>query len=116
MSSCTWGEFAKAVNGQIRDNLESLQVNEDKQVGVFFVKEKDLLEKPEDLTAEKAKMFAYKVLEYLWADVSKLDHHILFNPKYTTFEDLVKDFVNGIVVFNEKLGFKAVTPTVTEAE
>ena len=31
MASYTWGEFVKAVNEQIRDNLESLQVNEDKQ-------------------------------------------------------------------------------------
>ena len=116
MSNYTWGEFVNAVNGQIRDNLESLQVNEDKQVGVFFVKEKDLLEKTEDSTEQKAKMFAYKVLEYLWADVSKLDHSVIFNPSYKTFEDLVKDFAKGIIVFNDKLGFKAGKTIVTEVE
>lgn len=116
MSNYTWGEFVEAVNEQIRNNLESLQVNEDKQVGVFFVKEKDLLEKPADSTEQKAKMFAYKVLEYLWADVSKLDHSIIFNPRYTTFEALVKDFAKGVVVFNDKLGFKATISTTVEAE
>lgn len=116
MASYTWGEFVTAVNRQIRDNLESLQVNEDKQVGAFFVKERDLLEKSDDSTEQKAKMFAYKVLEYLWADVSKLDHHIIFNPKYTTFEAVVKDFANGIIVFNDKLGFKvaSVAPITEE--
>ena len=116
MASYTWGEFVKAVNGQIRDNLESLQVNEDKQVGAFFVKEKDLLENSADSTELKAKMFAYKVLEYLWADVSKLDHQVIFNPRYTTFEDIVKDFAKGVVVFNDKLGFKTTVAPVAEAE
>lgn len=116
MESYTWGEFVKSVNGQIRDNLESLQVNEDKQVGAFFVKEKDLLENSADSTEQKAKMFAYKVLEYLWADVSKLDHQVIFNPKYTTFEDIVKDFAKGVVVFNDKLGFKTTVAPVAEAE
>lgn len=116
MSNYTWGEFVEAVNEQIRNNLESLQVNEDKQVGAFFVKEKDLLEKPADSTEQKAKMFAYKVLEYLWADVSKLDHSIIFNPRYTTFEALVKDFAKGVVVFNDKLGFKATISTTVETE
>jgi 5-methylcytosine-specific restriction endonuclease McrBC GTP-binding regulatory subunit McrB len=116
MASYTWGEFVKVINGQIRDNLESLQVNEDKQVGAFFVKEKDLLENSADSTEQKAKMFAYKVLEYLWADVSKLDHQVIFNPRYTTFEDIVKDFAKGVVVFNDKLGFKTTVVPVTEAE
>ena len=116
MASYTWGEFVKAVNEQIRDNLESLQVNEDKQVGAFFVKEKDLLENSADSTEQKAKMFAYKVLEYLWGDVSKLDHQVIFNPKYTTFEDIVKDFAKGVVVFNDKLGFKTTVAPMTEAE
>ena len=116
MSNYTWGVFVDAVNKQIRDNLESLQVNEDKQVGAFFVKEKDLLGKPEDSTMQKAKMFAYKVLEYLWADVSKLDHQVIFNPNYTTFEDIVKDFAKGVAVFNDKLGFKATIAPVTDVE
>jgi hypothetical protein len=63
------------------------------------------LENSADSTEQKAKMFAYKVLEYLWADVSKLDHQVIFNPRYTTFEDIVKDFAKGVVVFNDKLGF-----------
>ena len=115
MPNYTWGAFVDVINNQIRDNLGSLQVNEDKQVGAFFVKEKDLLEKPEDSNEQKAKMFAYKVLEYIWADVSKLDHHVVFNQKYTTFEAVVKDFANGIIVFNDKLGFKAASvSTITE--
>lgn len=116
LSNYTWGIFVDTINKQIRDNLESLQVNEDKQVGAFFVKEKDLLENSADSTEQKAKMFAYKVLEYLWADVSKLDHQVIFKPGYTTFEDIVKDFAKGMVVFNDKLGFKSSVAPITETE
>ena len=50
---------------------------------------------------ERAKAFAYKVIEYLWDDVSKLDHSVIFNPSYNTFEKLVDEYVkNGVAVFN----------------
>lgn len=102
MYKYTWKEFVDTINGRIQDKLDDLQVNEDKQVGAFFVKKADLL--PKDTTsddAEKAKAFAYKVIEYLWDDVSKLDHSVIFNPSYNTFEKLVDGYVkNGVAVFN----------------
>lgn len=102
MYKYTWKEFVDTINGRIQDKLDDLQVNEDKQVGAFFVKKADLL--PKDATLddiEKAKAFAYKVIEYLWDDVSKLDHSVIFNPSYNTFEKLVDGYVkNGVAVFN----------------
>ena len=104
LQNCTWGQFVKIINNHIKNNLEGLQVNEDKQVGAFFIKEHDLLKKDETARDEKIKAFAYKVLEYLWDDVSKLDHSIIFNPMYKTFEDLVKGFVkNGVAIFADKI-------------
>lgn len=105
MEDYTWGIFVDKVNEHIRDNIVDLQVNEDKQVGCFFVKKSDLLVKDEkDDDKKKAKAFAYKVLEYLWDDVSKLDHTVIFNPNYKTFEDLVKDYlVKGVEVFNGEI-------------
>ena len=115
MNTCTWGKFVEVVNNHIKDNLESLQVNEDKQVGAFFVKERDLLAKEEGPTEAKVKAFAYKVLEYLWDDVSKLDHSVVFNPSYKTFEGLVDGFVkHGAAIFNDKLGFKKEVQVVAE--
>ena len=81
-------------------------------MGAFFVKKSDLL-KPsvawsaDNLTEEqkkekldKANAFAYKVLEYLWEDVSKLDHSVIFIPNYKTFDSLVRDYIkNGANVF-----------------
>lgn len=105
MYKYTWEEFVFSVNKQIQDKLDDLQVNEDKQVGAFFVKKADLL--PKDASSddkEKAKAFAYKVLEYLWDDVSKLDHTVIFNPSYKTFESLVEAYLkNGVTVFNREI-------------
>jgi len=105
MGVLTWGGFVSAINNQIREKLDDLQVNEDKQVGVYFVKKSDLLGEDNSLSdeekKEKARAFAYKVLEYLWDDVSKLDHGVIFNSSYKTFEDLVDAYVkHGITVFN----------------
>lgn len=114
MHKYTWEEFVDSVNNQIQDKLDDLQVNEDKQVGAFFVKKADLL--PKDASSddkEKAKSFAYKVLEYLWDDVSKLDHTVIFNPSYKTFESLVEAYLkNGVTVFNREI-FKEKTEDST---
>lgn len=104
MNGCTWGQFINAVNNHIKENLESLQVNEDKQIGAFFIKECDLIRNNEVASDNKIRAFAYKVLEYLWDDVSKFDHSIIFSPSYKTFEELVNSFVKkGVEVFNNSI-------------
>lgn len=100
MSGYTWGAFVDGINDRIKDSLEALQINEDKQVGAFFINERDLINVDQADSDQKKKAFAYKVLEYLWEDVSKLDHDRIFNS-YKTFEDLVDKYITeGISVFN----------------
>ena len=108
MGDCTWGVFVDAINNQIQNKLDDLQVNEDKQVGAFFVKKSDLLVRDNTLSdadkKAKAISFAHKVLEYLWDDVSKLDHSVIFKPNYKTFDKVVEDYIqNGVVVFNNEI-------------
>ncbi len=92
MPGYTWETFVNGINGWIAKHLEDLQVNEDKQIGVFFVKESLL-------TSGDAEKFAFKVFDYLWSDVAKFDHGIFFNP-YDTLEDLIAAYqVKGIDVF-----------------
>ena len=92
MESYTWKEFVEGINKCIANHLEDLQVNEDKQIGAFFVKESLLKNK-------NAEEFAYKVFDYLWSDVAKLDHGVFFNA-YETLEDLIDAFKNkGVGVF-----------------
>lgn len=105
----TWQEFVEAINNYITKHLDDLQVNEDKQIGVFFVKE-SLLE----ASSEK---FAYKVFDYLWNDVAKLDHGILFNH-FDTLEALIIAYKkDGVGVFKTGIFDKKETPqTVQEDE
>ena len=104
----TWQEFVTAVNNHIAKHLEDLQVNEDKQIGVFFVK-KSLL----DSTLEK---FAYKVFDYLWSDVAKLDHGIFFNH-FDTLEALITAYEkDGVGVFKTGIFDKKETPQTVEED
>ena len=112
MEQYTWKTFVDYINDRIQKKLDELQVNEDKQVGAFFVKETDLIVPGANLSAldkaKKVELFAYKVLEYLWDDVSKLDRSVLFNPAYNTFESLVQDYIkNGVKIFNGEVFQKA---------
>ena len=92
MPGYTWETFVNGINGWIAKHLEDLQVNEDKQIGVFFVKESLL-------ASGDAEKFAFKVFDYLWSDVAKLDHGIFFNP-YDTLEDLIAAYLaKGVDVF-----------------
>lgn len=113
MEAYTWENFVNAINTQIKKHIDDLQVNEDKQIGVYFVNKHLLLESG---IAEKEvkEAFAYKVLEYLWNDVSKLDHEIIFRS-FNTFEDVVKAYLNnGVDVFNPNI-FKDVKIDIEES-
>lgn len=104
----TWQEFVTAVNNHIAKHLEDLQVNEDKQIGVFFVKESLLGSTPEK--------FAYKVFDYLWSDVAKLDHGIFFNH-FDTLEALITAYEkDGVGVFKAGIFDKKETPQTVEED
>lgn len=94
MNEYTWSEFVNSINSYIDDHLDDLQVNEDKKIGAFFVSL---------TTLDDVDEFAYKVLDYLWSDVSKLDHNVIFN-NYKTFESLIKDYKSiGVKVFRPNI-------------
>lgn len=102
----TWEEFVTAINNHITKHLEDLQVNEDKQIGAFFVKNDLLVSTPEK--------FAYKVFDYLWSDVAKLDHEIFFNH-FDTFEALIKAYEKeGVDVFKTGIFDKKETSQTSE--
>lgn len=108
MPQYTWEEFVTSINKCIAGHLEDLQVNEDKQIGAFFVK-KSLL------ASKDAEKFAYKVFDYLWSDVAKLDHGIFFNP-FDTLESLIDAYkTSGVGVFKTGI-FEAKTIARAEEE
>lgn len=100
----TWIAFVKTLN---KTMLElNGQINEDKQVGLYFV-DQALLCKKDDMPDEnKIKKFAYKVFEYLWDDVVRFDRDSLFDSKFKTLDDLIDEYIKlaknneGMKVFN----------------
>ena len=109
MPQYTWEEFVTSINNCIAKHLEDLQVNEDKQIGAFFVK-------ASLLAANDAEKFVYKVFDYLWSDVAKLDHGIFFNP-YDTLENLIDAYkTNGVGVFKTGIFEARAAVSVEEEE
>jgi len=92
----TWGDFLKKVNKKILGNQSTIGNFEDRQIGVFFVDEKSLIREiqhPIDRNI-KAKRFAYKVLEYLWNDVFKLNRDSFF-PNFQSLEEVIAYFLEN---------------------
>lgn len=67
---------------------------EDKQIGPYFASKKVIQDK---------KLFANKILVYLWKDVFKIDRSLLFNTSSITgIDSLISTFqISPLNVFNE---------------
>lgn len=90
-----WSEFVKKINDAILKN----DLEEDRQLGLWFYQED---KNDKDLT----KSFGEKVLEYLWNDVTKYNHEILFNKDIKSFDELLKmyfDTTKSKQIFNEEI-------------
>lgn len=102
-TNCTWERFLKVVNDSIVKYQSSNSSSEDKQLGVFFVDASNLLLQV-GRDDSKAKLFAYKVLEYLWDDVFKFSRGEVFDTEmYPTLEKLVTGFCessDSLDIFN----------------
>ena len=97
------------INHLITDNETDLGINgEDKQLGAYFISGQEWnnmneLIKTND-SKEAARIFAEKVLSYIWEDVAKLDKKSMFKKDYKTFDDVVTDFLNNENVLDINVG------------
>lgn len=95
-----WEIFARTINKfMMSEDCSDLMIPEDKQIGPFFIKNKELSD---------SKKFAYKVLMYLWDDVFKMERERIFNVEIRTFSQVVNIFSkeNAIDIFNEDIKSK----------
>lgn len=100
-TTITWGYFATRINDVIIDLGEGNLSSEDNRLGAYFVNADDL---------QDEKLFAEKVLMYLWNDAFKYDRDKVFKPEYRTLEELLKGFyIHKFGVFLSQLGFNDVT-------
>lgn len=87
-----WQTFVEKINEQICDVPDLGINNEDKQIGKYFLSEKEI---------ESDDMFAEKLLPYLWEDVLKFNKYEIFNKDYKTLEQLIDGYkMNGMKIFN----------------
>ena len=80
----TWGKFWTWINSKITAMLKGLSSTEDKRIGVWFVS--NVNGKIDD------KIFAEKVLKYLWDDVFKFKRKDIFADEIDTLEKLIDKF------------------------
>ena len=82
----SWGEFAKRVNEKILQSNSVFGSTADKSLGVYFIK-------PEEFKGEDSqKIFAEKVLKYLWDDAFKMNHDEMFNKNINSLAKALKEY------------------------
>lgn len=79
-----WGGFWEWINKKIVSTLKGLSSTEDKRLGVWFVSNID--------GKIEEKIFAEKVLKYLWDDVFKFKRPQVFAEGIDTLEKLINSF------------------------
>ena len=79
-----WGQFWEWINKKIVSTLKGLSSTEDKRLGVWFVSNVG--------GVINEKVFAEKVLKYLWDDVFKFKRSKVFVEEIDTLEKLIAAF------------------------
>lgn len=89
-SSITWEQFATTINNKMLQESQNgdVAISEDKQMGPYFIHE-NMLSKVENTgTNDDLIAFVSNVLDYLYNDVTKFDHSILFDKNIISYDML----------------------------
>lgn len=98
----TWGKFATTINDKmLKDNGESdVSVSEDKQMGAYFVKENMLSKEKNAGDKDSLRAFISNVMDYLYNDVTKFNHGLLFDNSVKTYDGLYETMTECTSVLN----------------
>lgn len=99
----TWRHFCTVINEEIvKANAESPAL-EDKRLGVYFTKKKYFDESDtvkgcgvaawDEIRMDRPKLFAAKVLRYLWDDAFRMERQALFKPEFRIFDEVMTKFL-----------------------
>jgi len=81
----SWGAFATVINDLVVDINAEMASSEDKRLGTYFAKKKEL----------EVNRFPEKVLKYLWDDAFKMDKVAIFRDEYKSLEDVITAYKNA---------------------
>ena len=84
IANTPWGPFWDWINYRIMDKLQGISSTEDKRLGLWFVKNA--------AGTIPKKIFAEKVLKYLWDDVFKFKRKEIFSESIHSLEELISAF------------------------
>lgn len=96
----TWENFAKTINKEMisQSIKKDAPISEDKQMGAYFANEDMLTDKSYsekikknislDKDLEKLNNFENNILDYLYNDVTKFDHSILFEKQLNSIDNI----------------------------
>ncbi len=101
-TSYTWEDFINIINKEImRKNPTGLN-SEDKQIGVYFVTEKELSATPLNSDRNLIDKFIEKVLLYIRDDIAKIDPSLWFDDSISSFDELTKAYYdNKLRIFKD---------------
>ena len=112
-TSITWGVFLNVINEKLISNLDKGLFGEDKQIGPYFVTKDLLSETKNNNDKDLISKFAYKVLSYLWTDISRADDRSeWFQNDIRTLDELFIKFQNKKQVFSDEISNKLNPPTI----
>lgn len=83
----TWKEFAQKVNTRLISGVDET-ITEDKKMGPYFASSSMFVDQPFENDDLKIIKFANNVLDYLFNDVTKFDHSILFCNDIKSLDDI----------------------------
>ena len=106
-SSITWEQFVTTINQKMLQESQNgdVTISEDKQMGPYFIHESMLSASENSGTNDDLIAFVNNVLDYLYNDVTKFDHSILFDKDILSYDmiyETMKDYgQKGIDLFKD---------------
>lgn len=98
----TWEKFATTINKKmlVDDGESDVSVSEDKQMGAYFVKENMLSQEKNTGDKDSLRAFISNVMDYLYNDVTKFNHGLLFDNSVKTYDGLYETMTECTSVLN----------------
>lgn len=98
----TWRHFVDEINQCMTSEEAKGTISEDKKIGPYFIGKSVLVSKAErhnnnEENKEKLRKFTNNVVDYLYNDVTKFDHELMFSEKYSyenVYNELIQMGVN----------------------
>ena len=98
-TNITWEKFCTTINKKMLEPSadSDVAVSEDKQIGAFFVQKNMLCDVPNEKSHKKLISFTGNIIDYLYNDVTKFDHSILFAKEFLSYNSVYDEITNYYV-------------------